>query len=62
MVDLALDTATGDIYFVGNRNSLSGSTPKRGLLGVIDTNGTATELFYVATYTFTDLAVDPVHR
>ena len=62
MVDLALDTDTGDIYFVGNRNSPSGAPSKRGLLGVIDTNDTATELYYVGTNTFTDMAIDPVHR
>ena len=62
MVDLALDTATGDIYFVGNRPVLLGSPAKKGLLGVIDTDGTATELYYVGTHTFTDIALDPVNR
>ena len=62
MVDLALDTATGNVYFVGNRNYPPGSPAKKGVLGVIDTYGTATELYYVGTDTFTDMAVDSSNR
>ena len=62
MADLALDSATGEIYFAGYRSSSTGTPPKEGIVGVIDTNGVATEVYYVATDTFQDLAIDSVNR
>ena len=62
MADLALDSASGEIYFAGYRGSSTGIPPKKGIVGVIDTSGVATEVYYVATDSFVDLAIDSVNR
>ena len=61
VTSLALDTASGDVYFAGFKPALYGSPQKKGSIGVVDTNGVVTELYHTVD-TFMDMTIDYIHR